>query len=1030
MMNGFLNGTWKRPKAGDKILHQKDVHSGGRVPGWQSRPCLFYLLLLGFLAAPSALADQAQEPPFAISPTIVGEFGGETTAVVVGPEAVYAAVGARIRVLERGAQPGILGESPIVAGRVSDLLVDGQTLYVAAGSAGVIAMDVTDSTDITVLWSVAPPAAGHRFVELALLEGGLLATRIEDLWGSRLRLIDAAAPARQFFAGDINFPESVRGIDGLGDALLVRLLGQSGRSGIRLLEIDAVSGAVWERGFLGGVFSAMAVHGNQVFAAAPDQLMQIDWSEATSPEVVHRWASGLRAVTGLEAAPGQLCATGEVSIGSPGLQCFALEGAQAPRPILSVEAEDGQGRFLPSPPDGPGRLALDEQGVYLAWSADGLQRFEAAPMDSGPQIISAFETKPSDLALQGDLAFTTSIWTGLEIWDISRPNDARRLWAEEELRSLDLAVDGPRLYSVLAGEIEIRDISNPEAPVLLGQTENIYSGGQMQARDGRLYFLQTSSTSGGPAHTLLIIDPQNPQAPRELLQLGLGRKVSSYAIQGDRLWYANSTYEVAEVDLSDLAHPRELARHRLPFTSAKLAAAGDRLVARDAGEVQVYDIATVGRLKPIGDPIPAWNDRDMTVDGRLMALTGSLMGLRLFDISGAGRPVELARWAPDSSRSQQSARLVSIDGDRLIAGFGTGTSQTMNTLDVSRPEQVAHERMLAAHWDLATDLQSHAGRGFLASGWSGDGILDLRDRARPAIEAWLSEGKERQGPRAGSAPPRRIQTSGSELVLTSPFSAYALDQPLPALPSFDYRPDPGPVLVSGIVVRPQTLVEGQLGFVGWHPVFRGGAGGTAEAGPVMLDILDLGVPNPPQRLGRMELGDSPVDMARSDSGYLYVAGLALLHVLDTRDPQSPTRVGAVSGAFHALAIRGQRLWALRSQALEAFDLSDPAMPRYLGSIALPRALPEGYEGRLAVSQHGLRRYAAVPMGEAGLLVLDLTQDQPEVIGMWSPGWPVAAVSLEGRQATVALDHGGLLTVDLEVEAGLIAERLYFPAVWR
>ena len=53
-------------------------------------------------------ADESE----ALSPRLIGDLGGETTAVEVGPEAVYVAVGARIQVLARGIQASTHGKQP------------------------------------------------------------------------------------------------------------------------------------------------------------------------------------------------------------------------------------------------------------------------------------------------------------------------------------------------------------------------------------------------------------------------------------------------------------------------------------------------------------------------------------------------------------------------------------------------------------------------------------------------------------------------------------------------------------------------------------------------------------------------------------------------------------------------------------------------------------------------------------------------------------------------------------------------------
>ena len=220
------------------------------------------------------------------------------------------------------------------------------------------------------------------------------------------------------------------------------------------------------------------------------------------------------------------------------------------------------------------------------------------------------------------------------------------------------------------------------------------------------------------------------------------------------------------------------------------------------------------------------------------------------------------------------------------------------------------------------------------------------------------------------------------------------------------------------------MIDGSLGFMAWVSGNRSG-----RVGPVMLDLVDLAGPTRPFRVGRLELGDDPEDMVRT-RGHLYVAGRGGLKVVDTRELQDPVLVASLTGQYRALEARGGRMWSLGTELLEVFDVDDPASPRKLTSFTLPTDLPEAYKGRLAVAHVGLQTYGAIPLGEGGLLLLDLSEDLPRSLGLWQPGWSVAAVSLEGRHATVALERGGLLTLDLDLEGGPIVDRLYMPTVSR
>ncbi len=958
-----------------------------------------------------------------LAPELIGDFGGQVSAVEIGIDAVYVGAGARVRVLERGQQASLLGRSPILGGRVHDLVYEDDLLFVAAGKAGLLMLDVTRPDDIAPIGPVALPAAGQRYTELELLKDDHVVVSVETREGGGLvHVFERGEDGSLRLMAATALDGIAAGLDLLGDRLVVGMPG----IGVVLFEIDRASGRLVELGRVEDGLGMATVLGDRFFFPDEIWLHEIDWSELSSPRFLGKIVHDMRSVASMESESGRVCLGGEGLGISVAVRCFALDGGGTLVPDVRFGLEEDRRRFWSASIDGPAPVALDGDVIYVAVGAEGLHRLEPGQTGAGPRLLSVFETRPQDLELQGDLAFTTSQWTGLEIWETSMSGEARRLWAQADLRSNELAVDGNRLYSRLATEIQVRDITDPATPTLLGAFDSLGASRDIVASDGLLFLLGYVGTEG--QRLLRILDARLPNQVKELATLSLPGRVKGWNVRGKRLWYATGAHELVEVDLADPSRPNERARHVMDWADARIDLTEDRLVASTRDWVRVYDIGEPGSLRAIGDPIVVEPLMNVAADGHLLALTGLGEGVRILDTSGPNRVAEVARWAPEAGPAERFASDVSLDAGRLAVGFGPGTSKNVHTLDLAQPHQFVSEGLLAARWDAPTDLVTKAGKVYLATAWDGDWILDLHADDRTVIAAQLPNqpGDASQG--SESVPSRRLQVGDAGMLVTSAFEIFELGSSPPARSRFVYEPllDQEEGLIADL--HSQVLLDDGLGFVFWQARNRN-LHDSGFLGPGHLDIVEVSTSKPPRGIGRLLVGDLPRDLARQE-GFLYVAGEKFLWIIDARDPQQPVIDHWVQGFYQALATAEGRLWALGRDRLDVYDLRRPDDPRPVAALPLPASVPGSYEGRFSISKHGLGTYGAVALGEDGLLVLDLGEEQPEIVGLWQPGWPVAEVDLNGRHATVAFEHGGLMTLDLSLDPGAPVSRIHLPLVSR
>jgi hypothetical protein len=141
------------------------------------------------------------------------------------------------------------------------------------------------------------------------------------------------------------------------------------------------------------------------------------------------------------------------------------------------------------------------------------------------------------------------------------------------------------------------------------------------------------------------------------------------------------------------------------------------------------------------------------------------------------------------------------------------------------------------------------------------------------------------------------------------------------------------------------------------------------------------------------------DIAVSGS-YAYVTdGHSGLQVLDISDPAAPVIISSVAIPCNGIAVAGSYAYVL-GNGLQVLDISDPAVPVIVGSVDA---------GGYGVAVAGSYAYVA---GD-GLQVIDISDPTlPEIVGTSSPMDMPLAVAVSGSHAYVADREVGLQLVDV------------------
>ena len=207
---------------------------------------------------------------------LVGQFGGATAAVDVVGDLVYAGIGPRLAIfdLSRPAGPVLLGQTAPLPRVLESLEVHGDYAYVAAGSAGLRIIDVSDpAAPVEVgfaellyqVWDVAV-AGDHAYVANAL--GGLRVLSVSD----------PAHPVEVGYANSVDYGNEVAVAGGY---VYVADMG-----GLRTFDLSnpAIPDETWLLDVPGGVRGLAVAPGHAYLTTGAGRLQVADLADPAHPE--------------------------------------------------------------------------------------------------------------------------------------------------------------------------------------------------------------------------------------------------------------------------------------------------------------------------------------------------------------------------------------------------------------------------------------------------------------------------------------------------------------------------------------------------------------------------------------------------------------------------------------------------------------------------------------------------------------------------------------------------------------------------
>jgi len=478
------------------------------------------------------------------------------------------------------------------------------------------------------------------------------------------------------------------------------------------------------------------------------------------------------------------------------------------------------------------------------------------------------------------------------------------------------------------------------------------------------------------------------------------------AVSGSRAFTAD-LYGLTVYDISDPTAIRKVGEALLPDRGSEVAVVGDlALVAAGSEGLQIVDVGT-----PMNPVVAGSLDLEgvvshLAAEGATAFVAVLRQRLVTVDLTDPARPAVLG------SLVLEGIQGIAVSGDHLVAALDSGALAVVDVSDPANPT-------LRATLELDEPAYGVALAGTLAAvdGVAALHLVDLSDPAHPR-ETGAADLNE-----WGNS----VAISGS-LAAVAAFTATDLvDISDPANPRL-LASLPAPGRANGVAMDGSLLLvaDSLAGLVAYDattpsaPVLEdlfhtdGWAAGIAVEDGVAcianenaLVTLDTRNPAHPSVLGEYPLGHSAWNLARTGD-LVFVTDRDGMTVLDVGDPSNPRVLSrTIQGAGSPVAaVPGLVVTSGYSNgwALGVLDVSDPADPVFMGSVALPD-LP--YD--ITASGH----LAAVICRNAELLAVDLSaHTSPSVLSALPLPENGSRIVLAGNTAYVADGGTGLVTVDL------------------
>jgi len=686
------------------------------------------------------------------------------------------------------------------------------------------------------------------------------------------------------------------------------------------------------------------------------------------------------------------------------------------------------------------------------------------PADDG--LVGPLETldqiggRPRAVAVSGSRAFA-AVGPRIVVLDVSDPARPRAVGRTGVLAAPaeDIAAHGDRVMAVGPElGLAVIDVARPAAPGLLDRLapDDLAAGGpsfapRAVAVGGGGILVAGDIGEGGAEgghrggrswiSRVVTVRRDGPSSLRVAGHAPFAGRAMDLVADGDRALVAAGRGGLRVFDVADPTAPRDLGAAPSPASAAGVAVAGGHaFVAEDdaaVAGVQVVDVRDPRAPREVASlelprrrgTVPVRARRVAVTDGRAWLATSD--GVWSLDIADprAIRPLALAA-SPAPSRLSAVAAASSGTVDVATADGSVYALDAAGGLDVLA-------RGAEGEW-------AAVGRWFTLARVTA--LAALPAGGRPTVDGAVERLVAISSDRPVLVDPARPLASGSVLPsgVKDPISSFTVAggrlyavtiQPPEAagdtiethgLEIVDLDTVGGPTPRSALHLSAYTFDPTDIAVLGDHAWAK-----LYDGAWLAIDVRDPAAPRVLGRVRRSGRGERLVTGGgRLYAAYRPAAGGAAdsprtrLEILDATAPMAPVVLGSIEteGAMADLVADGDLVFLISGSVLQIIDARDPDAPRVASRLALP-----GAGSAVSVGAAGRRRVAAVALGGAGVVTVDVTDPAaPAIVGRQAGGTAVADVAIgDGRLYAAGGDWGmrvvGAARLPVEPHPGALGE---------
>jgi uncharacterized protein YfaP (DUF2135 family)/plastocyanin len=650
-------------------------------------------LLLIFLLAHGRLNAQAMPAVPDLSAEIVGQYGGSLDAVAVAGGYAYVGIGPRLAVVDisNPALPTQLSQTEVLGGFVKSVTIVGNYAYVAADSAGLYIIDISNpaSPFVTGFRDTPGTAYGVAVAEdYAYVADG----------GYGLRIIDISNPSIPVESGSLNTPGVSFDLAVAGSYVYLA----DYNYGLRVIDVSSPAVPV-ETGFVDTVGYAydVALAGDYAYVADGGFLRVIHIANPAAPLEISSWdAPGYaRGV----AVSGSLAYVTDIHTG-----LFIIDISNPASPLQ-------KGTF-------PtlwiaGGITISGNYAYMASGHYGIQVISianpAAPSSTGYLNIAG---NAHHAFVSGDYAFIT-FEDDLKVLNVANPAEPSEIGSVSAVgTAYGVTISGSLAYVAHSySGLQIVDISNPANPRSIGALDT----------PGTAYNVAVSGSYAYVAdydYGLHVINISNPASPSYAASLDTPGYAWEVVISGNLAYVADGAGGLRVIDISNPLAPFEIAFVDTPGSAMGVALAGNYAYVADWDYgLRVIDITNPYTPFEVGfTDFPYWAYQ-VAISGNYAYVANGYSGLRVINISNPALPVthqvmETSGQAYDVFLSGEYAYLADVEGGIVIAHVSEPASTSFPFYDGFETGA------LGAGWSTYT---TGAGRVQVSSAYPGSGAYGL-----------------------------------------------------------------------------------------------------------------------------------------------------------------------------------------------------------------------------------------------------------------------------------------------------------------